>query len=109
MLIWIYLTKIIHGYNKKSILSTNEDSDENVSDRNNQNNNYTLNDDGLLSNAKPAWSGTSSSKEPLFFNALLPKSGDTCSMAYALFINDFYYGIFWLEKSTEQKEGTINE
>lgn len=98
-----------NGYNTKSILSTNEDSNENVSDRNNQNNNYTLNDDGLLSNAKPAWSGTSSSEEPLFFNALLPKSGDTCSMAYALFINDFYYGIFWLEKSTEQKEGTINE
>lgn len=76
--------------------------------RENPNNDYTLRDGYLLSTAKPVWTGTSSSEVPLFFNALLPKGGDSCSMAYALFINDYYYGIFWLNSPTIYATGVSN-
>lgn len=67
---------------------------------------YTLQDGDLLTEAKPAWKGTTSSVDPLFFNALLPKNNDNKSMAYALFINDYYYGIFWLEQESKKEEET---
>ena len=82
----------------------NEKKDENKKDENTDTYDYTLNDGDLLADAKPVWKGTTSSIDPLFFNVMLPKNNDTKSMAYALFINDYYYGIFWLEQTKKETE-----
>lgn len=87
----------------------NEKEDENKKDENTETYDYTLNDGDLLTDAKPVWKGTTSSIDPLFFNVMLPKNNDTKSMAYALFINDYYYGIFWLEQTKKETEDKDEE
>lgn len=87
----------------------NEKEDEDKKDENTETYDYTLNDGDLLTDAKPVWKGTTSSIDPLFFNVMLPKNNDTKSMAYALFINDYYYGIFWLEQTKKETEDKDEE
>ena len=77
-----------------TLFAANDDNEK--KDENTETYDYTLNDGDLLTDAKPVWKGTTSSIDPLFFNVMLPKNNDTKSMAYALFINDYYYGIFCL-------------
>lgn len=71
--------------------------------RENPNNDYTLKDGHLLSTAKPCWMATSFEDVATYCCNISPKNGDFCSLAYALFVNGLYYGIFWLE----EKDKTI--
>lgn len=98
----------LNGYTEDN--SNNNGNTTNANDyakRNSTNNDYTLKDGYILGGASPVWTGSSVSDLPLFFNAVLPKSNDTCSMGYALFVNDYYYGCFWLEKpQTSSDDGS---
>ncbi len=66
--------------------------------RENPNNDYTLKDGDLLTTAKPCWTATSFEDIASYCTNISPKTGDSCSLAYALFVNQMYYGIFWLDE-----------
>lgn len=66
--------------------------------RENPNNDYTLRDGDLLTTAKPCWTATSFEDIASYCTNISPKTGDSCSLAYALFVNQMYYGIFWLNE-----------
>lgn len=66
-----------------------------------------LEDGELLSGAKPEWTGTSSSSLPLFFRNLRDNEEKTASIMYALFVNDIYYGVLYLDRIQNEEEGDI--
>ena len=60
----------------------------------------------LLNTASPIWTANSTSAIPLFFtlmeNPIVNEERiDNRSNLYVLFINDIYYGVFWLEKNKD--------
>lgn len=63
---------------------------------------YSLKDGDLVPTATPLLSSKSSSIIPLFFRAIVENADSTNK--YVLFINDLYYGVFWLEKKITDNE-----
>lgn len=63
-----------------------------------------LEDGELLPKAKPVWTGKSSEEIPQFFQAVTDNANFKGSNRYALFVNDLYYGCFWLNKKISEDE-----
>lgn len=70
---------------------------------------YDLLDGDLLSGAKPIWVGTSLANLPLIFQNLTENKNKNGSNVYALFIQDLYYGLFWLNKKESNKDDNKEE
>lgn len=84
--------------NVKLIVPQNDESEIEIADT------YDLMDGDLLPDAKPEWTGVSASTLPLFFQNVTENPDKTGSNKYALFVNDLYYGIFWLDKKILNKD-----
>lgn len=78
--------------------TTGSDPAQDKANRENPNNDYTLKTGDLLNTAKPCWTATTLNDTTNYFSNISPKFNDSCSLAYALFINGIYYGIFWLDE-----------
>lgn len=98
---------------KSTSTTTGSDPVQDKANRENPNNDYTLNTGDLLNTAKPCWTATTLDDTVNYFSNISPKFNDSCSLAYALFVNGIYYGIFWLDEingnTITQENNTSND
>nr|DAW49466.1 MAG TPA: hypothetical protein [Caudoviricetes sp.] len=52
-------------------------------------------------NVTPTWQAQTSNEAPVYFTRLrIKEKNSKKTFGYALFIDDVYYGVFWLEKKS---------
>ena len=56
-------------------------------------------------NVTPTWQAQTSTETPVYFTRLrIKEKNSKKTFGYALFIDDVYYGVFWLKKNSEEGE-----